>query len=451
MFANPRTRAVSAMLLGACGIAAAGGWGSARADETAVRLSVDVESKLHYRHSKRNRFAVPFPFPPGQLPPGQDRAFLETVDPGHHVELSIISLIADLEIGPEISAHGKLDLIDFHDRNPTSGDRRVDIDQLWLQYGTRTAAAVEADGAGGYVRIGKFGKLERQDDRHLESYGVVSTAFNRFEDNGVEFGLDLGPRWYLRGSITEGNPLFFRDPNALAGDNGTDEFLQPNPVPKFNSGIPIIYDAEVEDVNFLDNPELGLAAGYRFENESGNRAFEVMAFGYQGELADSEDLEGTFYGGDLDFLRGPFNQFPFPGLRGNDRSEYGVTVWAYLDQVSLFAQYVDQEVASLPRRGFEFEAAWRIDLPLVWALGGEQLFTSIQPALRLSHLDNDFANPEITPFPSGSWDWVKIDAGLRLAILSGLDLTAEFTDNRFETAAGTRSNDEWLVTLRWRF
>ena len=35
-------------------------------------------------------------------------------------------------------------------------------------------------------------KFERQNDRHLESYGLVSTAFNRFEDFGVEAG--RGPR-----------------------------------------------------------------------------------------------------------------------------------------------------------------------------------------------------------------------------------------------------------------
>jgi hypothetical protein len=70
--------------------------------------------------------------------------------------------------------------------------------------------------------------------------------------------------------------------------------------------------------------------------------------------------------------------------------------------------------------------------------------------LRYSRLDNDFANPEVTPFPSGAWDWEKIDIGLRLTVLPGLDLTAEYADNEFQTANGAAGNDEWLLTLRWR-
>lgn len=72
------------------------------------------------------------------------------------------------------------------------------------------------------------------------------------------------------------------------------------------------------------------------------------------------------------------------------------------------------------------------------------------PAVRFWRLDNDFANPDITPFPGGAWGWEKIDIGLRLTILPGLDLTAEHADNRLFTSSGTVGSDEWLATLRWR-
>jgi len=420
-------------------------------DGDPLEISFDVESKLHWRHSDRNALPVPFPFSPDMLPPGFEQGEVRTVEGGSHLELSVISLIGNLEYGDRFRAHAKVDLFDRYDRNPTSGDRRIDLDAFWIEFGRHTPVATVAADPGAYLRIGKFGKFERQNDRHLESYGVVSTAFNRFEDNGIEIGVDLTPNLYLKASITEGNPVFLRDPNALAGDNGVEELRNPNPQPPFETGIPILYDAEVEDVDFLEDPELGLATGFRWEDAAGQRALDIMAFGYRRELNNSVNLEGTFYGGDLDLLRGPANQFPFPGLRGNDKTEYGANVWAYLGDVSLFAQYVDQELASLPRTGYEIEAAWRFGLPLVWAYDGRQLFSQIQPAIRYSRLDNGFSNPDVTPFPSASWDWVKIDYGLRLAILPGLDLTAEFADNRFETASGTRDNDEWLVTLRWRF
>lgn len=416
----------------------------------AWQADFDFETRVHYRDSDHNRFATNFPFAPDMLPPGQDRAFLETVDPGGHFEVSVISLLADIRRGDLFAAHAKFDFIDRYDRNPTSGDRKVDVDQAWIRFGRETGPAVMADGFGAYARFGKFGKFERQDDRHLESYGVVSTAFNRFEDLGVEIGADLGRHFYLKGSVTRGNPVFFRDPNALAGDNGTDVFLQSNPVPEFNSGIPIIYDAEIEGLDTGGDPELGVAAGYRYADTSGHKAFDVMVYGYRRELEETVDLKGTFYGGDLDFLRGPGDQFPYPGLAGDDKEEYGINLRAYIGGFSFFGQYVDQEIASLPRKGYELEVAWSFELPLVWAVDGRQLFSHIQPAVRYSRLENDFANPAVTPFPSGVWDWDKLDIGVRLNILPGLDLTAEYADNTFETAGGDAGNDEWLLTLRWR-
>lgn len=419
-------------------------------DASGWSLDWDVEIKAHYRESDDNRFATNFPFTPEQLPPGQTQGELRTVDPGTHLEVSVISLIADLTYGRDFRARAKLDLIDKYDRNPTSGDREYDIDEFWLQWGHDAPPATLPERPGAFIRVGKFAKFERQDDRHLESYGLISTAFNRFEDLGVAAGIDLGRSFYLKASVTQGNPLFFRDPNALAGDNGTDVFLQPNPVPKFHSGLPIFYDAEIEGLDTGTGPEWGVAAGWRWADEAGKRSADVMAFYYQRELEETVSLEGTFYGGDLDFLRGPFNAFPYPGLSGNDKREWGVNARYYHGGFSLFGQFVDQEVASLDRYGYELEAAWRVALPLVWSWRGRQLFSHLQPAVRYSRLFNDFANPDITPFPSGNWDWRKLDAGLRLIVLPGLDLTAEYAAHRFWTAAGPGSNDEFLITFRWR-
>jgi hypothetical protein len=423
---------------------------SVHAQDDDWQVDLGMEAKLHLRDSDRNRFPVNFPFTPDMLPPGESQGSIETVDPGRQFDLNVVSVIANIARGDFFTAHARVDFLDKHDRNPTSSDRQVDVDQLWFRFGREFVHALPDEGFGGYVKIGKFEKFERQDDRHLESYGLVSTAFNRFEDLGAEFGLDLGGNFYLKASVTQGTPLFMRDPNALAGDNGTPVLMRANPEPEFNTGIPILYDTEIEGIDFDGSMELGAGAGYRYANAAGDRAFDLMVFGYEGELEETVALNGTFYGGDLDLLRGPLNQFPYPGLSGNDRSEYGINARAYLGDLSLFAQYVDQELASLPRSGYELEAAWTFDLPLVWAIDGRQVFSSIQPAIRYSRLDNDFDNPDITPFPSGAWDWEKIDIGLRLTVLPGLDLTAEYADNEFQTANGAAGNDEWLLTLRWR-
>jgi hypothetical protein len=375
---------------------------------------------------------------------------LETVNKGSHFEVSVVTLYADAVWSESVKAHAKIDVIDLYDRNPTSSDQKIDVDEAWLRFGRATAPATLPERPGAYLKIGKLAKFERQNDRHLESYGLVSTAFNRFEDMGVELGVDLGRHFYLKGSYTVGNPVFFRDPNALAGDNGTPALLTsgPNPDPELKSGILILYDAEVEDHQPSGHMETGVGLGTRFADETGTNGVDLLVFGYERTLAAKVELNGTFYGGDLDLLGGPFNLTPLP-VKGNKKRETGANLWLYLGGFSFFGQYVDQDLAGLGRKGYEGELAWSFDLPLVWATGGRQLFPSIAPAVRYSRLDPDFRPDPQFPAPSVAWQWTKIDYGVRLGILSGIDLTVEFADNDFLLFSGRHaSNNELLSTLR---
>lgn len=408
------------------------------------------EAKAHVRDSDAFRFPVSFPFTPDMLPPGAEQGFLGTVDPGSSIEISVLTLRLDGRWGDAVTAHATVDLIDLYDRNPTSTGEEIDVDELWLRFGRETETALLPDSPGVYVKVGKLPKFERQDDRHLESYGLVSTAFNRFEDLGLELGADLGRHLVLKIQATQGNPVFLRDPNALAGDNGTPELREPDPRPELGTGVPILYDTDAREIDVDGDLELGAGLGLRLADATGRRGFELLGFRYERELADTADFDGTFYGGDLDLLLGPGNAFPFP-ITGNEKIETGASLWLYLGGFSLFAQWVDQDLAGLERTGLEAEAAWRFDLPLRWAVAGRQLFPFVQPAVRVSHLDPDFAAPRITPSPSFAWEWRKIDAGLRLGIVSGIDLTIEYADNTMTLASGAEvSQDELLTTLRWR-
>lgn len=415
-------------------------------EESSLRpkLTFGLEAKANYRHSEESRFRVPF-F-------GDTPVFEETVNQGSHIEMSTVTLFVDATWGDGLTAHGKIDFIDLYDRNPTSTDKKADLDEGWIRFGIEPEPATLAPRWGAYLKVGKMPKFERQDDRHLESYGLVSTAFNRMEDTGVELGLNLGRHVYVKTTATQGNPVFIRDPNALAGDNGTPEFFRPGhvPDPALKSGIVILYDAEVEDLNVSSNPEVGLGIGARFADEAGSRGLDVLAWGYKRKLAETVELEGTFYGGDLDILSAPGPDATY-AFKGDRKREVGANIWLYLGGFSFFGQYVDQDLAGLPRTGLEGEVAWRLDLPLWLSVGDQQLFTFIAPAVRYSKLDNDFRNPPKTASPSFAWDWVKIDAGLRLGIFSGIDLTLEYADNTFVLANGAkRNNNELLTTLRWK-
>ena len=415
------------------------------------RFRFGLEAKAHFRNSDENRFLVPFDFDPG---PGVVTGFEETVNAGSHIEASIITLLVDADWGDGLAAHGKFDFIDLYDRNPTSTDKKVDVDEAWIRFGIEPEPATLAPRTGVYLKIGKLPKFERQDDRHLESYGLVSTAFNRFEDTGAELGVSLGRHVYAKVSATQGNPVFIRDPNSLAGDNGTPSRSTGTSNPTLKSGIVILYDAEVEDVDVDGDLELGGGLGVRFTDPAGRNGVDVLAWAYQRTLAGKVELDGTFYGGDIDVLNGPESHPEVNAslpIRGDEKREVGANLWLYWGGFSLFAQYVDQELAGLPRTGLEAEASWRFDLPLWVAVGERQLFPWIAPAVRWSRLDNDFRNPRNTPVPSLAWDWDKIDAGLRLGIFEGIDVTLEYADNKFILGNGAeRENNEFLATLRWR-
>ena len=413
-----------------------------------------LEAKGHYRDSEALSFVSPFPFPPTFIPPDRARVTLDTVEEGSHLEISVITLLLEVAKGDLFAARLKVDGIDLYDRNPTSSDREIDVDELWLRFG-RDPDEVEPR-VGGYLKLGKFAHFERQNDRHLESYGLVSTAFNRFEDEGVEGGLTFGRHVYLKASFTQGNPLFFRDPNALAGDNGTPELdpvAHPNPTPERKSGFPILYDAEVEDPDF-DEPETGVGLGLRFGEPGSGREVNFLGWLYRRDLADTVDLEGTFYGGDLDLLDGPFAEMGVSAglpIRGREKEEVGGNLWIYLAGFSLFGQYVEQELAGLDRTGYEAELAWRFDLPVGAAIDGKQLLPWIQPAVRYSYLEPEIVGGGPFPGPSVRWEWVKLDYGLRLVLVDGFDVTIELAENEMTLANGREiSYDELLATLRWK-
>lgn len=417
-------------------------------------LVFGFEVKGHYRDSDDVKFPSPVMFEPGILPNGRTQPYMRTPDPGEHTEISVVTLWLKADWGERFSAKIKADLVDLHDRNPTSGDREVDIDEVWIRWGHEVEPGGKADDWGMYAKLGKFPKFERQDDRHLESYGMLSTAFNRFEDAGLELGFDLGRVLYAKASFTQGNPLFYRDPNALAGDHGVAAedgggFGGVDLTPEFGTGFPILYDAEVEDFDF-DNPEVGIGLGARFGDFSGNFALDLLLWAYDRDLGENVDLGGTLYGGDLDLLRGPFNALSLP-ISDIGKREVGANLWIYWGAFSFFGQYIDSELAGMERTGYEAEVAYAFELPFFGAAWGRTLFPYIAPAVRYSKLDPDIeGGSSMFPAPSVRWEWEKVDAGFRLGVIEDLlDLTVEWNRNEFIRGGQPERADEFLATVRW--
>lgn len=399
------------------------------------------ELRANFRNSSEAAFRLRFPFQPIEIPPGQTSVFAETIDGGSHLEASLVSLIIDLKYQDRFAARARIDAIDLYDRNPTSEDQVVDADELWIRFGPRPEGLELPDATSLFFQIGKAPKFERQPVRLLESYGVTSTAFNRFEDVQFLGGGSVGRNLYWRAQISNGNPLFFRDPNALAGDNGIDELLQPNPDPELKSGFPILYDAEVESY-FFDtmNLETGGGLGYRWQRGSGGGGIDLLFFYYARDLADTVDLKGTFYGGDLDLLDGRAG-ISLP-LEDDQRDELGARLFVEWDRFSVIAYAIQQTLAGLDRSGYELEAGYGFPTSF-------RFVSFIQPAVRASYLVNHFRGAPTFISPSVWWDWAKVDAGVRIGILEDYDLTIEHAFHNVD-APIELDVDETLITLRIR-
>jgi hypothetical protein len=435
---------VSGLLLAACPLAAQdededeGGF-----FDEGVSLEISTELKTHFRWSEKDRFPLRTPFPPEFVPAGQENVALATVAPGASLEVSKATVYFDVELPRQISARVKIDFIDLYDRNPTSTDKKIDVDEAWIAFGERQESLQPIDGTSFYALIGKAPKFERQVNRRIETYGLVSTAFNRFPDLQIQVGGSLGSNVYFFGQMSDGNPIFMRDPNALAGDNGTAP--PPNPVLELGSGFPIFYHAEVEDLQLDNEFEYGGGVGFRWLSEDQEYGIDVLGFYYQYTLPEETHLNGTLYQGDLELLAGA--GIPPDQLEGDERTEWGGNLDLRAGGFALFAQLVKEESANLPRTGFEVEAGYR------FALGDlgdpTALFPAIEPVVRYSRLDNDWTAPPIFITLSALWDWQRWDFGLRTTIIPQLDLLLEYTHN--DIAASRKiKHDEFLATLRLR-
>lgn len=404
------------------------------------------EFKLAFRDSVFVETPVFFPFPPAFIPAGESGIFQRTVDPGRSLEFVNLALIGEGELTRGVAAKVELHLLDLYNRNPTSSDDRILVREAWVSLGRRPGPLEVQTGRSFYVLAGLAPRFTKQLNRRLESYGMWGTAVGRFEQPQLQVGGSLGRKLYFRALIGNGNPVFFRDTNALAGDNGTPNHVPGNVDPIYESGFPILYDAKPADLNPTGRFEWGAGLGVRLGNET--RAVDLISWYFARELEDAARIRGTFYEGDLDLLRGA--GFPLP-FRGNDKSEWGANLEARWGGLRFFGQYVNQEIAQLPRSGYEVELAYRIRLDGLFLVGETPIGEWIQPVVRYSVIDNDFDAPRAYPGLSVVWDWTKLDLGVRIAITRSVDLTVEYSRHDMITARGTRHPDETLITLRTGF
>lgn len=424
----------------------------AHAQDSQWLLGSRIELRANYRNSHEEAFALKFPFPPSFLPVGQKVGYMATVDPGRHFELSVAQWKLDASYGKLFNAHAQVHVQDKYRRNPTSEDKQVDADEFYVRVGEKPEFLERPERTSLFVQVGKAPKMERQPVRLLESYGLAATSFNRFEDIQFLSGGTLGRNLYWRVAVANGNPLYFRDPNALAGDNGIRELLQPNPDPHLKSGFPILYNAEAEGYVFdSKHVQVGEGLGYRWQNDARTSGVDAIAFHYRRSMADGEGAEkitGSFYDGDLDLLRGPLDA----GVPITDRTkeEYGARVYGEWHALTAIAQFTKQHVAGLQREGWEVETGYRFTTAAGPQIGGESLVQWWQPAVRVSGLTNRFrGNANLYPAPSIWWNWTKIDYGIRIGFAKNADLTAEYAKHNVGAPRKLDLN-EVLVTLRVR-
>jgi len=429
------------------------GLGMSVGDKGHVRLG--IEAKFHLRHSEDEELVLDRAGPGAHFPPDFFPAdgviALRPPDKGTSLEVSNVALAGEASFGPLVMARANIHFIDLYNRNPTSTADEVRVREAWLRLGRDLGSLKPFAGTTGYVQVGRAPRFTKQIIRRLESYGLWGTAVGRFEEDQLQAGVGFLDHFYVKGSVANGNPLFFRDVNALAGDNGTANRSRGNVDPEYQSGFPILYDAFPNDVNFDGELEFGVGAGARFLDGDAKNGIDVLGWYFTRELEDSAPIDGSFYGGDLDLLALTPDEVPeLPGrvglaTSGNRKWEAGANVEGRWENLHVFLQYVYQSIAGLERHGFEFELAYRYRLGGVFTLADAPVLNWVQPDFRFSRIESCFDNASGFPSPSVSWDWFKYDLGVRVGVVRGVDLTVEYAFN--ETVRDLTPN-ELLVTLR---
>jgi hypothetical protein len=419
------------------------------ADERETRPSFRIggEAKIGIRHSGAEEWRIPINFPPSFLLPGEDGVYMRTPSKGASFEIQNVALYGEGSLTDGVDAKIRVHFYDLYNRNPTSSDDRVFVREAWIRIGRAFDKLEPITGTTGYLLVGQAPRFSKPLTRRLESYGLWTTAVGRFENPQIQLGGTFGSHVYWRASIGNGNPLFIRDVNALAGDNGTPERVPNSKVRSpYESGFVILYDAKAQDLNPNGEFEWGFGGGYALSNDTW--ALDVLGWAFGRDLAPTTDLRGTYYSGDIAI----FADAPFaPPFGGNDKIERGVNVDLRAARLRVFGQYVDQEIAGLPRRGYEAEAAYRIPLNGLFLVGETPVINWLQPVVRVSRIDNRFRVPASYPAPSIDWDWTKIDLGFRLGVSEHTDFTLEYSLNRAKASNRTVEPNELLATFRVGF
>ena len=435
---------------GALVLLSAFAFGATAQDKLQLKLSGEI--KANVRSSSFVELKLRFPFPPDFIPPGQDGVYMRTVSDSTSAEISNVALQLDAQLTPDISGRARIHFIDLYNRNPTSSDDKFAVREAWVRFGQKYESLEAAPGTSFYALVGKAPRFTKQLVRRLESYGMWGTAVGRFEEVQVQLGGSVGKHVYWRGHVANGNPLFFRDPNALAGDNGTPERVPGNVHPVYESGFPILYDAKAGDLNFSGTFEYGGGLGFRLLSASGDDGIDVMGWYFTRQMADQVSIRGTYYSGDIKLLQAFESLGIAFALTGRQKWEAGVNVDVRFGNFRLFGQFVDQSIGGLKRNGFEVEAAWVIPLNGLFLSGETPILNYVTPTVRFSNLANKFFTPRTYPATSVGWEWEKYDYGVRIGILRGVDLTAEYSRHDMVLFSGTILHpDEWLVTLRAGF
>jgi hypothetical protein len=378
--------------------------------------------------------------------------FMRTPSPYGSFELANVALIGEADLTPDISAKLRIHFLDLYNRNPSSSDDRVFVREAWIRFGRKYEAVKVPPGTTLYVQAGMAPRFSKQIVRHMESYGMWGTAVGRFEELGVEAGGSLGRYVYWRLQAVNGNPLFMRDTNALAGDNGTPERTTPEEAETlsvYQTGFPILYDAKAKDSNFRGSFQVGGGLGVRIPFGTEKDGVDLLGWYFRRTLADRVPIRGSFYSGDIRLLQGVAG-ISLP-IEGRDKTEWGGNLEARWGGLSVFGQGVRQEIAGLVRHGYEGEVAFRFQLNGLFLSGETPVLNWVEPVVRISRIDNDFDSVPGFVAPSFWWDWGKYDVGVRVGILRGVDLTAEYTRHDARARTTVFHMDELLVTLRTAF
>jgi hypothetical protein len=346
----------------------------------------------------------------------------ETSLPEGHFQLDFAAAIIKASLLKELYARIEVRF--------TPRDTLIDVQEAVFHFGCLPL--------GGYVEAGLFSKIMRP-ARKTEAYPLAGLAFCKGQDLGLAAGLKFDV--FDASKQKEGKESPGKIPAREKGE------LRIRLLADFSltNGLPLGKRRVGEDDSFH-------VIGFDEQNYDAKRTFETgVSVGFNVRVLKGLSFAGWgfYFSGRLSEADRQFLwDLPGYGTHASRGSAYsGLTGRIRAFGFELLAHTIGGRQGMLGRAAWFLQASFQLKLP-GFDVGGVTVLKSVEAIARHGELDVDMARSEDEPL---TWSRRKTVAGVRVTLVKGVSLKAEYVVNRETTGGPHVHNNEAIFQLEVKF